>query len=107
MKINDSNKNAVNLGIEKAATEKANNAKADAQKSSSAADAKPKDSVTLSPIAQQLKEIESSISTGGVFDASKVNEIKDAISKGEFKVDTGKVADGLIQSVKEMLSNKT
>lgn len=107
MKINDSNKSAINLGIEKAATDKTNNAKAEAQKSANASDNNPKDNVTLSSMAQQLKDIETSISTGGVFDASKVSEIKDAISKGEFKVDTGKVADGLIQSVKEMLSNKT
>lgn len=39
-----------------------------------------------------------------VVDSAKVAEIRQAMSDGLFKVDTGKVADGLIQSVRQMLS---
>jgi negative regulator of flagellin synthesis FlgM len=41
------------------------------------------------------------------FDAAKVEELKSAIASGTFKVDAGKVADGLIASVQEMLARKT
>ena len=40
---------------------------------------------------------------GPVFDAGKVEQIKSAIAKGQFQVDTSKVADGLLQSVKDLL----
>ena len=70
-------------------------------------DNKSADSVTLSPMAQQLKTLQSKVSAEGVFDAEKVNEIKSAILSGQFKVNTEKVADGLIQSVKDMLGNKS
>lgn len=36
-----------------------------------------------------------------VFDAKKVEQIKAAIASGTFKVDAGKIADGLIDSVRE------
>jgi negative regulator of flagellin synthesis FlgM len=39
-----------------------------------------------------------------VVDAAKVDEIKQAISNGRFQVNAEKVADGLIESVRQMLS---
>ena len=39
-----------------------------------------------------------------VVDDAKVNEIKQAISNGRFQVNPEKVADGLIESVRQMLS---
>lgn len=42
-----------------------------------------------------------SVGSNGVFDAKKVEQIKAAIASGAFKVDAGKIADGLIDSVKE------
>ena len=38
-----------------------------------------------------------------VFDTRKVEEIKSAISEGKFSIDTGKVADGLIDTVRNLL----
>ncbi|MFZ4699528.1 MAG: flagellar biosynthesis anti-sigma factor FlgM [Candidatus Methylumidiphilus sp.] len=38
-----------------------------------------------------------------VFDADKVEQIKTAIASGQFQVDPSKVADGLLQSVKDLL----
>ncbi len=38
-----------------------------------------------------------------VFDAGKVEQIKSAIASGQFQVDSSKVADGLLQSVKDLL----
>jgi len=107
VKINDSNKANVNLGVEKSITDKANTAKSGDQKAVNSTESKAADSVTISPMAQKLKSIGSNLAADGAFDANKVNEIKDAIASGQFKVNTDKVADGLIQSVKEMLTNKT
>jgi len=39
-----------------------------------------------------------------VVDGAKVDEIKQAISDGRFQVNPEKVADGLIESVRQMLS---
>ncbi len=44
-----------------------------------------------------------SLQSNEVFDSSKVDAIKEAISSGQFTVDTGKVADGLINTVKDLL----
>ncbi len=60
------------------------------------------DNVRLSSQAKAL----SSTSTGGVFDAKKVEEIKAAIAGGQFQVDAGKIADGLIDSVKDMIQKR-
>lgn len=61
-------------------------------------------SVTLSPASSQLRALESNLDNENVFDEKKVAEIKSAIAEGRFKVNTGKVASGLIDSVKEMLT---
>ncbi|MFC0338512.1 anti-sigma-28 factor, FlgM family [Kushneria avicenniae] len=39
-------------------------------------------------------------------DTVRVNELRQAIRDGSFEVDTGKIADGLIASAQELLSNK-
>ena len=60
------------------------------------------DNVRLSSQAKAL----ASTSTGGVFDTKKVEEIKAAIASGEFQVDPAKIADGLIDSVKDMIQKR-
>jgi negative regulator of flagellin synthesis FlgM len=58
-------------------------------------------SVTLSPQAQVLA---SQGSKDQVFDAKKVEEIKAAIASGQFRVDAGRVADGLLSTVQDLIS---
>ena len=60
------------------------------------------DNVRLSSQAKAL----SSTSTGGVFDTKKVEEIKAAIASGQFQVDPAKIADGLIDSVRDMIQKR-
>ena len=55
-------------------------------------------------ISARLQEISGSMANTPVVDAGRVSEIKQAIAEGRFKVDPGKIADGLINSVREMLS---
>lgn len=61
------------------------------------------DNVTLSAASVQLQTLEAGLANGEVFDTNKVEEIKAAIARGEFSVDTAKVADGLLQTVKDLI----
>jgi len=60
--------------------------------------------VALSPLAARLQEISGNLATTPVVDAGRVSEIKQAIAEGRFKVDAGKIADGLIASVRQMIA---
>lgn len=105
MKINESVKNPVGLGVDKTVTAKlgsANNKNAQATQVGT----KSAESVTLSPLSAQMKSLEEKVAASSVFDAGKVDAIKSAIANGQFKVDSEKVADGLINSVKDFLSTQ-
>ncbi len=109
MKINDSIKNAAGLGVEKPNTGKASATKTGATANNaqtSQLEATSAESVTLSPLSAQLKSLEKKVAASSVFDAEKVEAIKSAIANGQFKVDSEKVADGLINSVKDLLSTQ-
>lgn len=62
--------------------------------------------VQLSELSSQLQAVETSLASSGVVDAARVDEIKLAISEGRFKVNSGAVADRLLQAVKEMLHSR-
>lgn len=61
------------------------------------------DSVTLSGQAQALA---AAAGTGQVFDARKVEEIRSAIASGQFRVDPEKVAQGLMDTVRDLISTR-
>jgi len=63
--------------------------------------------VELSSLSARLQQMDETIANTPVVDSAKVDEIKQAMSEGRFKVDTEKVADGLIESVRQMLSAQT
>jgi negative regulator of flagellin synthesis FlgM len=54
----------------------------------------------------QLQNIEKNLSKGEVFDAERVAEIKQAISEGRFTVNADKVADGLLDTVRDLIRTK-
>lgn len=60
--------------------------------------------VQLSSLSSRLQQIEQVIGQAPVVDSGRVAEIKNAISEGRFSVNPEKVADGLIDSVRQMLS---
>lgn len=62
--------------------------------------------VELSSLSSRMLQMEEAISNTPVVDSAKVDEIKQAMSEGCFKVNTEKVADGLIESVRQMLSTQ-
>ncbi|MEW6119151.1 MAG: flagellar biosynthesis anti-sigma factor FlgM [Pseudomonadota bacterium] len=59
--------------------------------------------VTLSARAGQLKELETRLESIPVVDRAKVDAIKEAIASGQYTVNAENVAQGLVDSVKEML----
>ena len=60
----------------------------------------------LSPLATLMKRAESAISNSPDIDQKRVDEIRQAITEGRFKIDSSRIADGLISSVRDMLESR-
>ena len=60
-------------------------------------------SVHLGSTSAQLLSMEASMANTPLMDAAKVAEIKQAISEGRFQVNSGVVADRLIETVKDLI----
>ncbi|OIQ97323.1 anti-sigma28 factor FlgM [mine drainage metagenome] len=60
--------------------------------------------LALSPLSAHLQEISAGMANTPAVDTARVAQIKQAIAEGRFQVDAGKIADGLIASVRQMLS---
>jgi negative regulator of flagellin synthesis FlgM len=110
MKINDSIKNPVSQGADKAAAERSGAVKLESgageKAEKSQAGARAAGNVTLSPRAAQLQSLEAEVAASNVFDTKKVDAIKSAIASGQLKVNSEKVADGLIETVRDLLTTK-
>jgi negative regulator of flagellin synthesis FlgM len=98
VKIDDSMKKTQGLGVGAAQTRSAKAAE------KAAVDKTPSDNVTLSSKAQALA---AQVSGTSVFDSKKVNEIKAAIASGQFQVNPERVAEGLIDTVKDLISTRS
>ncbi len=64
------------------------------------------DKVELSALSASLAKAEARIAETPGVDRQKVEEIRTAISEGRFRVDASRIADGLIDSVRQMLDDK-
>lgn len=62
-----------------------------------------KTDVTLSANSAQLKQLEAQLAAIPVVDRARVESIKEAISSGQYNINTSNIASNLIDSVKEML----
>ncbi|MFZ5454037.1 MAG: flagellar biosynthesis anti-sigma factor FlgM [Pseudomonadota bacterium] len=62
--------------------------------------------VDVSSTSSRLRELESTIANVPVVDSARVDEIKQAIADGRFKVNADRVADSLIESVRQMLNTR-
>lgn len=101
MKVNDPIKNVAGVSV---GTGSAGKAKAAEQ--SSGARASSGATVTLSPLSSQLQALQSQIASSSTFDAKKVDAIKLAIADGQFQVNSEKIANELISSVKDLLQGR-
>ncbi len=99
MKIDDSLKKTAGLGVGTTQTRAGKGAEKTGAVSQAPAES---DSVHLSSKLQSLTQLGSN----GVFDASKVEEIKAAIADGTFKVDPEKVANGLLDTVNDLIHSR-
>lgn len=71
------------------------------------ADASPaENNVHISPQSSQLQRAESSASSSSVVDTALVQEIKQAINDGSFRVNPEVVADRLLETVRELIDSK-
>jgi len=62
--------------------------------------------VELSPLGSQLAGIEASLAGVPVVDTQRVEEIKQAISDGRFKVNPDMIADRLLETVRELIQSQ-
>ncbi len=100
MKINDTLKS--NAGVP-AANTPATNAKSTDAAAANATASTPGDTVRLSSQGQALA---AAGGTNQVFDSKKVERIKAAIADGQFHVNSEKVADGLLDTVRDLLHSR-
>ena len=101
MKINDTLKN--NPALQPATTQTTTARGAD-KAAGTAPTAAQTDSIRLSSQGQAMAN-----AVGGgaqVFDAKKVERIKMAIADGQFQVNSEKVADGLLDTVRDLLHSR-
>jgi negative regulator of flagellin synthesis FlgM len=63
------------------------------------------DRVELSALSTQLQAFQSDAAAG--IDMARVQEIKQAISEGRFQVNAEVVADKLLETVRDLLQNRT
>jgi negative regulator of flagellin synthesis FlgM len=68
--------------------------------------AAPGAQVDISGTSSRLRELEATIANVPVVDSARVDEIKQAIADGRFKVNADRVADSLIESVRQMLNTR-
>ncbi|SOZ68455.1 Putative negative regulator of flagellin synthesis, anti-sigma-28 factor [Cupriavidus taiwanensis] len=69
-----------------------------------ATDAAPSAGLSVSPLAAQVRDISARLAqpTDDDIDTAKVEEIRQAIAEGRIKIDPGKIADGLLATLREL-----
>lgn len=100
MKINDTRKS--NAGVPAATTPATSAKSAD---TAAAATTSPATTETVR-LSSQGQAMAAAGSTNGVFDTKKVERIKAAIADGQFQVNSEKVADGLLDTVRDLLHSR-
>ena len=62
--------------------------------------------VHLSPNVTKLQSLDSSSASNSIVNTARVQEIKQAISEGNFQINPEVVADRLLETVKELIQSK-
>ena len=95
MKISSTSSNSLLKGVTGGTRTEAGPGGASSQKSGGA-----RASVDLSPAARHLAALQDG---GGDVRAQRVQQIRDALASGELQIDPGRIADGLLASVRDLL----
>lgn len=103
MKINDPLKKTTGLPVAPTQTGAGKGAAKAEAASAGSTGSTPAVNVQLSSQAQVLA---SQVSSASVFDTAKVEEIKAAIASGTFQVDAEKVAEGLMDTVRDLIQSR-
>jgi negative regulator of flagellin synthesis FlgM len=64
------------------------------------------DQVDLSSMSARLQDTNAAIGDVPAVDAARVAEIKQAISEGRFQINPERIADGLLENVRQMLARQ-
>ena len=62
--------------------------------------------VQLSSLASTLQKAEAALAETPTIDTARIEEIKQAIRDGRFKIDANRIADGLLAEVQQMFESK-
>ncbi|AEK60769.1 flagellar biosynthesis anti-sigma factor FlgM [Collimonas fungivorans] len=83
-------------------------ASADAAAAGTATSASPPMPAALNSLSAQVRQLQTQLLQPGAgdFDAAKVAEIRQAISEGRYQINPGKIADGLLDTVRDLLGKK-
>lgn len=65
----------------------------------------PTESVQISALSSQLKAMETSMASSPNINLDKVNQIKQAISEGRFKINPEAISNKLISSVNDLIQS--
>jgi len=83
-------------------------ASTDAAATGAASNALPSQPAAQSSLAAQVRQLQTQLLQPGEgdFDAAKVAEIRHAISEGRYQVNPEKIADGLLDTVRDLLGKR-
>lgn len=100
--VSNSSSQVTELGAQQRGTAHAPTDKAAADKTSGQGPGA--DQVSLTPTAQQLRNIEQQIADQPVVDTQKVNAVKDALATGSFEINSDRIA-GKMMSLEKALGD--
>jgi negative regulator of flagellin synthesis FlgM len=93
----------IDPGLKQISTSTSTDARGASSKGAKPSAAAPQTEVTLSARAAELKQLETRLAAIPVVDRGRVEGIKEAIASGQYHVKPENIAEGLLDSVKEML----
>lgn len=96
----------INSSVSSVGTSQAGGRAKQAPQAGQSANASPVEKVALSSLSARLQEATASLTDTPAVDITHVNEIKQAMTEGRFKINPERIADGLLESVRQMLVSK-
>jgi negative regulator of flagellin synthesis FlgM len=96
----------INSAITSVGTSPAGNRAKSTAQAPQATPAQSGEQVALSSLSARLQEASVAMADTPVVDVARVAEIKQAITEGRFRVNPERIADGLLENVRQMLAKQ-